>query len=47
MEEVSLLGHAGEIRWGQDAWDQATLRVVLPGQKPYAHAWSLKVRFRE
>ena len=45
VEDVSLLGHDGEIRWGQDAGDRGELRVVLPESRPCEHAWVFRVRF--
>jgi len=45
VASVSLLGHDGEIRWGQDATNRGELRVVLPEIAPCEHAQVLRVCF--
>lgn len=45
IADVSLLGHDGELRWGQDAGDRGELRIVLPDRRPCDHAWCFRVRF--
>ncbi|MEM7538594.1 MAG: alpha-L-fucosidase [Chloroflexota bacterium] len=45
IANVSLLGHDGEVRWGQQKEDVGSLFVVLPDEKPCDHAWTLRVQF--
>lgn len=42
IENVTLLGHHGRLRWKQEA---AGLRVELPAQPPSEHATTLQVQF--
>ena len=43
--KVTLLGHEGALRWGQDGGDLGALRVVMPKTRPCEHAWALRVEF--
>jgi len=45
IADVSLLGHDGGVRWGQDAGDRGVLRVVMPEERPCDHAWALRIAF--
>ena len=40
VKGVELLGHAGELRWKQNA---DGLAVTLPGEKPCDHAVAMKI----
>ena len=40
VTDVSLLGHAGELTWTQTG---QALEVTLPAEKPYPHAFALKI----
>jgi len=40
VQNVELLGHAGRIKWSQDA---SGLRIALPAEKPCDHAVTFKV----
>jgi hypothetical protein len=45
VADVSLLGHDGEVRWGQDKEFRGQLRIILPETLPNEHAPAFRIRF--
>lgn len=45
VADVALLGHDGELRWGQESDARGQLRIVLPDELPSEHALAFRIRF--